>query len=158
MNANRKLASHLFASALRDALADGQGRLPSAAKFADAFNLRAHGTSTITRETARKWLKGEAMPEIGKMQALIHWLNLDPAVFLQPPATDGNAMRDYGEASGSDGADVREALAGILSQLDDRSVEALYLTATAMQALKNMEKQAGAARASDQGFNRQQVY
>ncbi len=158
MNANRKLASHLFASALRDALADGQGRLPSAAKFADAFNLRAHGTSTITRETARKWLKGETMPEIGKMQVLIHWLNLDPAVFLQPPAADGDPMRNNGEASESDGAGVREALAGILSQLDDRSVEALYLTATAMQALKNMEKQAGSSRAPDPVFNRQQVY
>ncbi len=143
MNANRKLASRLFASALRDALADGQGQLPSAAKFADAFNLRAHGTSTITRETARKWLKGEAIPEIGKMQVLIHWLNLNPAVFLQPPAADGNPMWDDGEEPRSDVADVREALADILSQLDDRSVEALYLTATAMQALKNMEKQIG---------------
>lgn len=138
MNANRKLASHLFASALRDALADGQRRLPSAAKFADAFNLRAHGTSTITRETARKWLKGEAMPEIGKMQVLIHWLNLDPAVFLQPPATDTSSMRGNEEDPGSEDADIRQALAGILAQLDDRSVEALYLTATAMRSLKKV--------------------
>lgn len=138
MNANRKLANHLFANALRGALADDQGRLPSAAKFADAFNLRAHGTSTITRETARKWLRGEAMPEIGKMQVLIHWLNLDPAVFLQPATMDATPMRDNGEELGSEGAGVRQSLAGILSQLDDRSVEALYLTATAMRALKKI--------------------
>lgn len=143
MNANRKQASHLFASALREALADGHGRLPSAAKFADAFNLRARGTSTITRETARKWLRGDAMPEIGKMQVLIHWLNLDPALFLQPNATDGNPVRDNGENSVLDGTGVRQALAGILSKLDDRSVEALYLTATAMQALRKREKQFG---------------
>lgn len=141
MNANRKLASHLFAGALREALVDAHGRLPSAAKFADAFNLRAYGTSTITRETARKWLRGEAMPEIGKMQVLIQWLNLNPASFLQLGVTDGNHARDTVATVISDSTDVRKILTAILPHLDDRSVEALYLTAAAMQALRKMAKE-----------------
>jgi hypothetical protein len=141
MNANRKLASHLFASALRKALVDTDGRLPSAAKFADAFNLRAYGTSTITRETARKWLRGDAMPEIGKMQVLIHWLNLDPVSFLQLGTVDDNQARDVAATVISDSTDVRKVLTAILPHLDDRSVEALYLTAAAMQALKKIAKE-----------------
>ncbi len=139
MNASRKLASHLFASALRDALVDAHGRLPSAAKFADAFNLRAYGTSTITRETARKWLRGDTMPEIGKMRVLIHWLNLNPSSFLQPVLVDVTTDRHSGECSTTDRSNVRQVLAEILPFLDDQSVEALYLTATAMQALRKKE-------------------
>jgi hypothetical protein len=139
MNANRKLASHLFAGALRKALVDTHGRLPSAAKFADAFNLRAYGTSTITRETARKWLRGDVMPEIGKMQVLIQWLNLNPASFLQIGGGDGHHERsDTTVTALTDGTDVRRVLAALLPYLDDRSVEALYLTAAAMQALKKV--------------------
>ncbi len=156
MNANRKLASFLFAGVLREALAGVHGRIPSAAKVADAFNLRAHGTSTISRETARKWLRGEAMPEIGKMQVLIHWLNLDPASFLQPIAMEGNLVRESARTVLSDESDVRQVLADILPQLDDRSIEALYLTATAMQALRKGAKEAAFANPHSPGFIRNQ--
>ena len=82
MNNNRKLAGQLFAQAFKERLKEKYIRVPSAAKIADAFNLRAHGTSTISRETARKWLKGEGLPEIGKLNVLLKWLNLKPEDFL----------------------------------------------------------------------------
>lgn len=154
MNANRKLASHLFSSALRDALVDEQGRLPSAAKFADAFNLRAYGTSTITRETARKWLRGDAMPEIGKMRVLIHWLNLDPSSFLQPVTVAGRTDRTVETDLVSDRENVRQVLAEILPHLDDRSVEALYLTATAMQALRRKKDETARVEVAGLGLGR----
>lgn len=88
MNHNREKAGRLFAQAFKERLKEKYIRVPSAAKIADAFNLRAHGTSTISRETAMKWLNGEALPEIGKLIVLLKWLNLKPEDFLDiDPAT-----------------------------------------------------------------------
>lgn len=47
----------------------------------------------------------------------------------------------------SNSPDVRQVLTDILPLLDDRSVEALYLTATAMHALKKIEKETSPAAA-----------
>jgi hypothetical protein len=153
MNANRKLANHLFAHVLRQALVDNQGRTPSAAKFADAFNLRAHGTSTITRETARKWLRGDAMPELGKMGVLIKWLNIDPSSFLQPVLTDGKAQPCIEIDLSTDRPTARQVLVDILQHLDDRSIETLYLTAAAMHTLQKKEKTAVTVRPSNSSLN-----
>jgi hypothetical protein len=46
-------------------------------KLSDAFNLRANGTTVITRQTASKWLNGETLPDHGHMAVLVSWLNLD---------------------------------------------------------------------------------
>ena len=68
-----------FARALNLALARQFGKAPSAECFSRQFNLRATGTSTISRETARKWVLGKSYPEAGKMVVLVSWLKLDPA-------------------------------------------------------------------------------
>jgi hypothetical protein len=54
---SRKLAIENFSKALNLALKNRFGEIPSAMRFASEFNLRAHGTKTISRETARKWMK-----------------------------------------------------------------------------------------------------
>jgi len=46
-------------------------------ELADAFNLRANGTTVVTRQTTSKWLKGESLPDHGHMAVLVSWLNLD---------------------------------------------------------------------------------
>jgi hypothetical protein len=51
--------------------------VPSGAFLSNQFNLRAEGTSTITAETARKWVKGLSVPEIDRFKVLIKWLELD---------------------------------------------------------------------------------
>ena len=144
MNANRKLANMLFAAALREGLSAVFGRVPSAAKFADAFNLRAHGTSTITRETARKWVRGDALPEIGKLRVLISWLHLDPTAFLQPLDQEGD-FRLNGKCGvpRDEKPSVTETLVELLRHLDHESVETLYLTAMAMKEMKKMRTEAG---------------
>jgi hypothetical protein len=53
------------------------GKTPSANSFANQFNLRAYGTTTITRETARKWRLGLAVPSMDKLAVLIEWLDID---------------------------------------------------------------------------------
>ena len=132
----------LFATALRDALVTTAGRVPSAAKFADAFNLRAYGTSTITRETARKWLRGDAIPEIGKMRVLIRWLNIDPSTFLQTSGDESLQPDQADDCRSMQGeSNVRGVLINILEHLDERSIETLFLTATAMREVRKLKRE-----------------
>jgi hypothetical protein len=75
---NHQIAIANFSKALNVALIHRFGKIPSAMSFATKFNLRAYGTNSITRETARKWIKGLALPEAGALQLLIEWLGIDP--------------------------------------------------------------------------------
>lgn len=68
-----------FSGALNKALIERYGKVPSAAIFMNQFNFRAYGTKTINRETARKWLKGLALPKASAIQILVDWLNINPA-------------------------------------------------------------------------------
>lgn len=94
------------------------------------------------------------MPEIGKMRVLIQWLNLDPSSFLQPFPVAGRTDRAAEIDSASDSGNVRQVLAAILPHLDDRSVEALYLTAAAMQALRRKENETVRADIESLGLGR----
>jgi hypothetical protein len=63
------------------------GRIPTAQKFSDEFNLRS--VKAITRETARKWINGLVMPESERLLVLIQWLNLNSDyVYLNSPEVD----------------------------------------------------------------------
>lgn len=75
---NHQIAIVNFSKALNVALNHRFGKTPSAMSLATEFNLRAYGTNSITRETARKWIKGLALPEVGALQLLIEWLGIDP--------------------------------------------------------------------------------
>ncbi len=94
------------------------------------------------------------MPEIGKMRVLIHWLNLDPSSFLQPATVAGHTDRAVETDLVSDRENVRQVLAEILPHLDDRSVEALYLTATAMQALRRKKDETARVEVAGLGLGR----
>lgn len=77
MMENRKEFAAKFAEVLNGHLVKKYNKVPSGYFFANQFNLRAKGTTTITAETARKWIKGIAVPEIDRFKVLIDWLNLD---------------------------------------------------------------------------------
>jgi hypothetical protein len=74
---NRKEFAAKFSEVLNSHLVMKYNKVPSGYFFANQFNLRAKGTSTITAETARKWIKGITVPEIDRFKVLIDWLNLD---------------------------------------------------------------------------------
>jgi len=72
-----------FSSALNETLLNRYGKIPSAAFFMNEFNIRSYGTKFITRETARKWIKGIGLPRPSAIQVLIDWLQLNPSdIFL----------------------------------------------------------------------------
>lgn len=74
---SKKALRDSFASALSAALQHRYQKLPSAAFVAKEFNLRAHSTEPITQESARRWLRGLAIPGIEKLIILRAWLDLD---------------------------------------------------------------------------------
>jgi len=135
---NRKLVGELFSRSIKTLLTEKYGYLPSAAKFSDAFNLRAHGTTTISRETARKWLKGEAIPELSRLRVLMTWLGLKPADFLDLELMN-NSFEELREPRPEINISERthNRLLSLLSELDEQSVEALFLAAWALRELKN---------------------
>ena len=75
---NRKHIANEFSGLLNKCLVKKYKKTPSANFVANQFNFRANGTSTITAETARKWMRGMAVPEIDRFIVLIHWLEFHP--------------------------------------------------------------------------------
>ena len=54
------------------------GRMPSASVVARDFNLRCtQDAKPITNETARRWIKGIAIPELMRLNVLSSWIGLD---------------------------------------------------------------------------------
>ncbi len=80
---NRANAAQCFAEAFKEGLIKKYQVIPSNSFIATQFNLRAYGTSGISRETARKWTKGLAFPAPGNLIVLIKWLKLNPSDFLE---------------------------------------------------------------------------
>ena len=74
---NRKEFVDKFAEILNRARIKKYKKIPSGTFLSNQFNLRAEGTTTITAETARKWVKGLSVPEIDRFKVLIKWLELD---------------------------------------------------------------------------------
>jgi hypothetical protein len=66
-----------FSLSLVKALALRYQEIPSAAFVAKEFNLRTSTSEPITQESARRWLRGLAIPELDKLLVLRSWLNLD---------------------------------------------------------------------------------
>ena len=66
-----------FHLAFRAGLINRFGEIPTASKLAIEFNLRNFQSNPISRESARKWINGQSMPESSRLKILISWLNLD---------------------------------------------------------------------------------
>jgi len=60
-------------------------RIPTAQNFANSFNAQTNHANSITRESARKWITGQAMPEFNRLIILRDWLKLDLNGFGKPP-------------------------------------------------------------------------
>lgn len=144
---NRKSTASCLAKAINEGLIKKFGKIPSANIFANQFNLRAYGTKTITRETARKWLLGLAVPEIDKLVVLVEWLDIDVLnLFGQEPklANHHNGSSNHNEASYSDvllkqnGSvnHIEHHINNCLSELNDHSKNALYLAAWMLKQLE----------------------
>jgi hypothetical protein len=137
INSNRKIVGDLFSRRLKELLTARYGYVPSAAKFSDAFNLRAHGTTTISRETARKWIRGEAIPELSRLKVLIDWLGLKPSAFLEGEFTESSIEGDSREVGqGTIDVNTQNKLISLINELDEKSIETLFIAAWALKEIK----------------------
>jgi len=137
INSNRKTAGELFSRRLNELLMAKYGYIPSAAKFSDAFNLRAHGTTTISRETARKWMRGEAIPELSRLKVLINWLGLKPSAFLEEEFTESSIEGSGSEVGGGTiHVNTQSKLISLINELDEKSIETLFIAAWALKVIK----------------------
>ena len=77
-NINYKLVLSAFSAEFRSKLEAiyGKHRL-SAELVSREFNLRCVGCRGISRETARRWITGIALPEYGRMLAVVRWVEID---------------------------------------------------------------------------------
>ena len=134
MHKNRETTLGKFERALRASIARKLGRKISAQRFADQYNLRAYGTETISRETARKWIRGTTIPDYERLAVLVQWLELDPLEFLHPDHPKENRPTpDAAHFLNRNRRASVEDLMAIVKSLDDQSAEALFITAWALQ-------------------------
>jgi hypothetical protein len=117
-----------FGETLKAALISRLGKLPSATYLANQFNFRANGTSAITRETARKWMNGQAIPEIERLNILIEWLELDPHKFLARGASQ-TAVKGDGVGDDLTIATIVE----LLRKMDAKTRSVVLITAWALR-------------------------
>ena len=66
-----------FSHSLRESLKFHYGKLPSAEVVSRDFNLRAHGTTPVTQESVRRWIRGESLPKPDHLIVLVQWLHLN---------------------------------------------------------------------------------
>jgi hypothetical protein len=78
----RKKTAERFAKVLSHRLIKRFGSIPSAARLAQQFNLRASEGDTVSPEAARRWIKGISVPELARFRILSDWLNIDAGDFL----------------------------------------------------------------------------
>lgn len=121
----------LFSICLNEALLRKYGKVPSATFLANQFNLRAIGTTTITRESARKWLNGLAIPEMSRLQVLVSWLEINPMDFL------GNGKSENGSAQPKEDGHFFENLNKLLKELTPLDRKTIFITAWSLRELRS---------------------
>ena len=77
-----------FHLAFRSGLINRFGEIPTASKLAIEFNLRNFQSKPISRESARKWINGQSIPETARLKTLIAWLDLDASFIYSTTVTE----------------------------------------------------------------------
>jgi len=81
-----------FHLAFRAGLINRFGKIPTASKLAIEFNLRNFQSKPVSRESARKWINGQSIPETARLKTLIGWLNLDAAFIYSTTITEKESI------------------------------------------------------------------
>ena len=81
-----------FHLAFRAGLINRFGEIPTASKLAIEFNLRNFQSKPVSRESARKWINGQSIPETARLKTLIGWLNLDASFIYSTTITEKESI------------------------------------------------------------------
>ena len=72
-----------FSAHFKEQLKKRYKKVPSSNFIANEFNLRAHDSSTVSREAVRKQLKGLSFPKSDKLSVMRKWLDIQIDLFDQ---------------------------------------------------------------------------
>ena len=118
-----KTTKNAFALQLKSELLNHyNGVMPSFNVIARDFTLHSPDLPPVSSETIRKWLRGESMPHISRMQVLIEWLGTGLSDFMLQGGID-SCKKGFGKNCTNE----RINLCDILEQLNQRETQALVV-------------------------------
>jgi transcriptional regulator with XRE-family HTH domain len=77
MTSTPELVKHRFSQELRRCCGSHYQTIPSNEQFARDLYLSSKYVLRVSRETVRKWFKGDSFPDLDHLLHLIKWLGLD---------------------------------------------------------------------------------
>jgi transcriptional regulator with XRE-family HTH domain len=77
MTSTPELVKHRFSQELRRCCGSHYQTIPSNEQFARDLYLSSKYVLKVSRETVRKWFKGDSFPDLDHLLHLIKWLGLD---------------------------------------------------------------------------------
>lgn len=77
MTSTPELVKHRFSEELRRCCGSHYQTIPSNEQFARDLYLSSKYVLKVSRETVRKWFKGDSFPDLDHLLHLIAWLGLD---------------------------------------------------------------------------------
>ncbi len=128
-NINLDDAKARFSKALNVALLNRFGKIPTANAFANQFNFRAEGITGVTRETARKWLAGQAIPEVAKLIVLVDWLGMNANEFMSKRSVSSQTDDDV----------VMDTVRELLRHMDEKNRNVVLITAWALREAQGLQ-------------------
>ena len=113
-----------FADALVDSLRKHYGgRIPSFSTIARDFALHSPlGLAPISVETPRKWIRGESLPSLERLQTLAHWLGPEILESLNQKFIGDASVRLNSKTSSK--SDI-ESVTELLEQLTHEELESV---------------------------------
>lgn len=130
------------------------GHLPSMAKIARDFSLKSPHLPHISTETIRKWIRGDSLPHISRMQVLIDWLGPQMAIPFEQPVMalqfaqkraadktkeDGNGHSDI-LGSSVNAHPIHDQLVNIIDQLNEKECKSILAIAKLLAEKHNTEE------------------
>jgi hypothetical protein len=112
-----------FSFLLQNKLRERYGKVPSCAVFARDFSLLAKDVEPISIETARKWIRGKALPHASRLRVLCAWLQIDTS-FGQLDSNEYNHQSLYGHSFNGLNQNTSELLR-MIEKLSSEEVEVL---------------------------------
>lgn len=120
-----------FSKALSNGLLKKTGKIPTANALANQFNYRAVGMPAVSRETTRKWLSGQSIPEVAKLIVLVDWLGLDANEFMSSHA--------FKPKPNDDG--VMQTLCELVHHMDEKTQTMVLITAWSLRQAHGLHSQ-----------------
>lgn len=109
-----------------------KGRLPSFAKIARDFSLRAPHLPHVSAETVRHWVRGTSLPHVSRMQVLVDWLGPEVAASFDSHARALLSGRPVAQSN---------QLITPLTELNQQSLASVITSAKLLAVLESLNDQ-----------------